>query len=117
MRRALSDRLDLLAQKIRRVGAVFDVDAHGADLQDIDGEPCHRARIIRIAGLDVDAERHPNCANDVASRGNQSIARECIAVGIPARPRKSRAGRRNRLRSQAFDQARAACIPGIGQHE
>jgi hypothetical protein len=117
MRNILSDGLDFLAHEIGRAGPVFDVDAHDTGSKNTGDEPCHRARIIRIAGLDVNSERHPNDARNVASCGDQLIDREWVPVRIAARPSEPRARGRNRLRTQTLNQPRTTGIPGVRQEQ
>src|SRR5258708_13518377 len=88
----VSDGRNLLAQKIGGGGAVFDVDAHGTDVQNTHDEICHRARIIRIAGLDVDRERHANDTRYVTGPRDPLIDAELLSLRITSRPCETRTG-------------------------
>jgi hypothetical protein len=117
MRNVISNGNDFLAEKIGGAFTVFDVDAHDSDSQNAGDEPCHCGRIVRIASLDIDGERHPNYAGYVANRGNQLILRKSVPIRIAARPSQPCTRGRYRLRTQALDQACGDGIPGIRQEQ
>jgi len=101
----------------QRVHAVFDVDAHDADVEQRANVRTNLRYGLPEAAFDIDADGHSHDTANTLACGNQLVYRHFLAIRVAERPRHCRARGRNRRYSARFKEARAPGIPGVNEHK
>ena len=70
-----------------------------------------------VARFHVGGDRNGNAARDAGDGREHFIAADALAIHVAQAERDARAGRREGREARLDEDARAARVPGVGQHE